>query len=265
MRVTNNSTTTAATLATLALKLTLSTGADVTSEYTISGPTPTLPQAIAASSFQDFVFVITPNTTPALPTNGNVIVSASGTQTGGAKILGANITGTFTTTGGTAAGPNLIYQSITVSGNLKPGGVANVAVNVRNVGTLGGTYNMPGSITFMQGATDVTANFTAASTPVSPALPDLIGAGQTKMYTFTFAIGATTPLGTTTVSVSGGLADNPTSPGTGTFVVKSPFTVKGGGGGGGCVAAESTPWMPALLAAAVPALALLRRRRKESR
>ncbi|MCC6465428.1 MAG: hypothetical protein IT463_08835, partial [Planctomycetes bacterium] len=94
VQVTNNSTTTAATLATLALKLTLSTGADVTSEYTISGPTPTLPQAINPSSSQPFVFTITPNTTPALPTNGNVIVSASGTQTGGAKILGANITGT---------------------------------------------------------------------------------------------------------------------------------------------------------------------------
>lgn len=253
--ITNTDAVNPVTLNTLALTLTHSGGANVTSEYTITGPTPTLPFAIPASGTQVFAFTVTSAVTS---TNGVVTVSVAGTVQGGGGIAGT-ATGTFTLSGGTNPSAVLVYQSVTVSGNLKPGGSATVRATVRNNGTLGGTYNDPASITFMQGASDITANFTQTGTS-NPVLPQQVNAGQSIQVTWTFAISNPITLGAATVTITGGAPDNPATPGTGNFNITVTKLGAGKGGGGGCATGTqgNTAW---LLLLAAPALLLCRRRK----
>lgn len=254
--ITNTDAVNPVTLNTLVLTLTHAGGANVTSEYTITGPTPTLPAAIPANGTQVFAFTVTSATTA---TNGVVTASVTGTVQGGGGIAGT-ATGTFTLNGGTNPSAVLVYQSVTVSGNLKAGGAATVRATIRNNGTLGGTYNNPASITFMQGAADVTGSFTqvGSSTPV---LPQQVNPGATIQVAWNFSIATPMTLGSTTVTITGGAPDNPATPGTGTFNITFNQIGGGGGGGGGCAtpAQGSAIW---LLAALAPAALLLRRRRK---
>lgn len=239
-------------VATLALTFTHSTGANVAGEYNLSGPTPTLPASIAANSTQNFTFTATSSITG---TNGVVTVAASGTDGGGEPLLGAP-KGTFTLTGAQAAAPNLVYQSVSASGLLNPGGSLTVSILVRNDGTAGGTFGNtpPIDFAFDQDGTSVTGLFFGPSAP-SQVLPLTIGIGETRSVTWSFTISDNCPLGATRVVVSGGGPDNPATQGIANFNIAIKRTTASSGGSGGCaVSSPALPWLALIAAAGLAAL-----------
>lgn len=243
-------------LATLALSFTHSTGADVGGEYSLSGPTPTLPASIAANSTQNFTFTATSSTTG---TNGAVSVGASGTDGSGNQLLGTP-KGNFTLTGAQAAVPDLVYQSVSASGLLNPGGSLTVNIVVRNDGTAGGTFGNtpPIDFAFDQNGSSVTGMFFGPSTP-SQTLPFTLGIGESRSINWNFTISDNAPLGSTRVVVSGGGPDNPSTQGTANFSISIRKNTATSGGSGGC--AIGGPALPWLLVLGAGALAALRRRR----
>lgn len=247
---------TPADVATMSLHLVHAAGADVTSQYTITGPTPALPATITATSTQNFVFDITSTTQC---TNGVVTVSVTATDGNGDPLLGSP-TGTFTLSGGQAPAPQLVYQQVLASGMTQPGGNVTLTLLIRNDGTAGGTFGDTPPITFAftQGATDVTGFFSGPTAP-SQTLPMTIAIGQVRSVSWTWIIGSNPSLGTTTITASGGGPDNPATPATVNFNLALPKN-KDKSGGGGCALAGGPLWLPL---AAIGSLVAMRRRRRK--
>lgn len=246
---------TPADVATMTLRLTHATGAIVTNQYTITGPTPALPATIAAASTQNFVFDIGSTTQC---TNGVVTVSVTATDGSGNPLLGAP-NGTFTLSGGQAPAPLLVYQQVSASGMTNPGGNVTLSLVIRNDGTAGGVFGdtPPITFTFTQGATDVTGFFSGPTAP-SQTLPMNVAIGQVRTVSWTWIIGTNPSLGTTTITAGGGGPDNPATPATVNFNLSLPRN-KDKSGSSGCVLGAAPAWLPL---AAIASLAAIRRRRR---
>lgn len=245
-------------VATITLTLTHAAGAVVTGQYTITGPTPALPATVAAASTQNFVFDVMSTTQC---TNGVVTINVAATDSNGDPLLG-NPSGTFTLSGGQAPAPLLVYQQVQATGQTNPGGTVTVTLIVRNDGTAGGVYGDTPPITFAftQGGVDITGLFAGPTGP-SQTLPMNIAIGQIRSVSWTWIIAQAIPLGTTTVTVTGGGPDNPTTPGTVNFNLSLPKKKDAGGSSGGCVVGQGSPWWLAM-AAVASGVALARRRRR---
>ncbi len=261
VNVSNTAGTGTLNLTQLSLKLTHTQGADVTAEYTISAPTPTLPAALAGGANTNFTFTVTGN--PSC-TNGQVIISVAA-QVGTAKVPG-DPTDAFNVVGGVAAVPQLAYTVIRAGGgsNLTAGGVLILEALVNNtLGRATGTFNAPAAIDFSSATVpNLNSQFILSGT-ASPLPPLTVAVGQTVTVRWTYAISPTAAVGTVNVTFTGGGADNPSS-GSGSFVLGGG-TGNSPGGGGGCVAADVSdsrlPWGLALVAAMSLLTLGLRRRR----
>lgn len=256
--ISNTSGSTPVDVTALTLKLTHALGADVTAEYGITGPTPALPATIVAGGSQAFAFVVTGN-----PTCTNGTVNASATANAGTNKIPGDPVDSFTVTGGVAALPALAYTVIRAGtgSNLTPAGVLVLEVLVNNTnGRATGVFNQPAAVDFTRGATPVNSDYllTGAS---NPALPITVPVGQTRTVRWTYSIASTAQLGTITVTLTGGLADNPAS-GSGTFVLGNSLS-SGTKVGSGCSTGDEQglPWAWAL-AALLPLAVLKLRRRK---
>jgi hypothetical protein len=242
-------------LTSLSARLAHTTGADVSSQYTITGPTPSLPATIPAGITATFNFTLASSN---VATNGVISVEIVGSSVN-ANIVGSPTT-TFTMTGGSAPAPKLVYDRVQVSGTTRPGGVITVTADIHNEGTMGGTYSdsPPINFEFRRGGSDASALFTKTGTS-SPALPTSVGIGQTTSVAWTFTIASGASPGSMTVRISGGGASNPTDPGEGTFsILGGEPGPSSGGGGGGCAA--GVPVLPLLVIGILAGLAAIRRR-----
>lgn len=258
VNISNTSGTTPVDVTALTLKLTHSLGADVTTEFTITGPTPALPATIVAGGSTSFAFVVTGNPTC---TNGTVIASA--TANAGTNRIPGDPTDSFTVTGGIAALPALAYTVIRAGtgSNLTQAGVLILEVIVNNtLGRATGVYNAPAAVDFTRGATSVNSDYIVSGAP-TPTLPITVPVGQTRTVRWTYSISSTAQLGTITVTLTGGIADNPAS-GSGTFTLGNSLS-SGTKIGGSCSTSDESglPWALAL-AALLPLAALKLRRRR---
>lgn len=243
-------------LTSLTLRLTHALGATVTTEYTITAPTPAMPVAVAAGASQNITFQITGN-----PATTNGIISVNAVGLSGTRRLPGDPADTFTVSGGVPAVAQLTYSNIRAgtTSNLVPGGVLILEAVVSNAtGRATGTFNAPGSITFLAGSTTVTYQYVSTGT-TNPVLPVAIPAGQTRTISWTYAIDGFATLGSITVSLAGGGGDNPVS-GNGSFTLGSSLNPGPKGSGGGCSTGDDPRPLWLLVSLLLPALWFSRRR-----
>lgn len=245
------------TLQAMNVKLTHSSGADVTSEYTISNPTPALPELIMAA--QTNIYAITVTATAAT-TSGQIRATVSGSTDTGLPLVGQP-SAVFTVTGGLAPIHKLVYEEVEIFGTLKPAGVCFIRCRVTNEGTQGGIYeNNVINFNFSQAAANVTSGFGNLPIGVAPQLPAIVGAGTSLDVVFTFAIKKTVGIGLTSVTISGGGAQNPVNPATKQFQIQPQFATKSPPDSG-CAAGSGIPFAPPVAALMMAGLAFFRRRR----
>ena len=249
-----------ASLADLNLRLTHSSGANVTAEYTITfnGSSP-LPEIIPAAQTNLYPFNVT---STASSTSGTVYVTIEGLTGTGLQLVGSPRT-QFVLTGGLPPAPKLIYSGVEVTGTLAPSGVAFVRATVRNEGTQGGFYeDNVVSFNFSQSSANVTNSFIRSPDNTAPQLPTIIGAGNTVEVVFVFTIRQTVGLGDTTVTVAAGGPQNPVNPGIGTFLMEPQFSTQKRPDSAECGVAAGAPLAPPASALLLAGVALLRRRRR---